>query len=175
MDAVDIAAAHLVGHSLGGAIALQVAMTAKRRVKSLVLIASAGLGPEINMDYISGFVAASSRRELKPVLEQLFSDPGLVSRQMIDDILKFKRLDGVDAALKSLADGAFKGGRQQAILQVDGVPALAIAGRDDRIVPAAHTAGVKGARTEIIEGAGHMVQMEEANRVNALIKNQIAG
>ena len=56
---------------------------------------SAGLGAEINAGYIEGFVAAGSRRELKPVLEQLFADPALVSRQMVDDVLKYKRLDGV--------------------------------------------------------------------------------
>lgn len=175
MDAVGIDRAHLVGHSLGGAIALQIAKTAKSRIKSVVLIASAGLGPEINMDYVSGFVGATSRRELKPVLEQLFSDPSLVSRQMIDDILKFKRLDGADQALKALAEGAFRGGRQQTILALDDTPALAITGKDDRIVPAAHTENAKGARTEVIAGAGHMVQMEQANRVNALIKAHIAG
>lgn len=175
MDAVGIKSAHLVGHSLGGAIAMQVANSAKSRVKSLTLIASAGLGPDINMEYISGFVGAASRRDLKPVLEQLFADPGLVSRQLVDDVLKYKRLDGVEAGLKSLADNVFKSGKQQAILQTGGIPALVIAGRDDKIIPSAHTTGTKGAKIEIIEGAGHMVQMEQANKVNALIKAHITG
>jgi pyruvate dehydrogenase E2 component (dihydrolipoamide acetyltransferase) len=175
MDAIGIEEAHLVGHSLGGAIAMEIANRSKGRVKSLTLIASAGLGSEINMDYISGFVDATSRKELKPVLEQLFGDPSLISRQLIDDILKFKRLDGVGVTLKSLADGLFKAGRQQAIFQPAGTPALAIAGKEDRIIPSSHTASAKGARIEIIEGTGHMVQMEQAGKVNALIKAQIAG
>lgn len=174
MNAVGIESAHLVGHSLGGAIAMEIANSSKDLVKSLTLIASAGLGSEINMKYISGFVGATSRKELKPVLEQLFGDPSLVSRQMIDDILKFKRLDGVGDALKSLADCTFKADRQQAIFQPVGTPVLAITGKEDRIIPPSHTAKVKGARVEIIEGAGHMVQMEQASKVNALIKAQIA-
>ena len=45
---------------------------------SLVLIASAGLGEEINADYIEGFIAANRRREMKNVLQLLFADPDLV-------------------------------------------------------------------------------------------------
>ena len=75
LDALGIDRAHLVGHSLGGAIAIEVANLARDRVKSLSLIASAGLGPEINMDYVAGFTASSSRKDLKPQLEKLFADP----------------------------------------------------------------------------------------------------
>ena len=103
MNAMEIKSAHLVGHSLGGAIAMEIAREAKDRVKSLTLIASAGLGPEINVDYIDGFIAASSRRDLKPVIEQLFANPSLVTRQLVDDLLKYKRLDGVDQALRGIA------------------------------------------------------------------------
>jgi pyruvate dehydrogenase E2 component (dihydrolipoamide acetyltransferase) len=88
LDAIDVERVHAVGHSMGAAIAAQMALAAPPRVASLVLIASAGLGPEINGDYIEGFVASATRRELKPVIEQLFADPGLVSRQMLDDLLK---------------------------------------------------------------------------------------
>ena len=66
-------------------------------------------------------------------------------------------------------------GRQQAIFHLDGTPAVAISGREDQIIPSAHTANAKGFRVEIIEGAGHMVQMEQASKVNALIKAQITG
>jgi len=86
MDALNIDKAHLVGHSMGGAIALEVARQCEGRVSGLSLIASAGLGQEINMDYINGFIAAGSRKELKPVLEKLFADSSLVSRKMVDDM-----------------------------------------------------------------------------------------
>ena len=48
-------------------------------------------------------------------------------------------------------------------------------GRHDNIIPAAHSANAGGARAEIIDGAGHMVQMEEAGKVNALIREHVAG
>jgi pyruvate dehydrogenase E2 component (dihydrolipoamide acetyltransferase) len=148
-------------------------------VKSLTLIDSAGLGPEINMDYIDGFISSTSRRDLKPALENLFADASLVSRQMIDDLLKYKRLDGVGDALSALREGVFTNGRQAANLSegltAAAVPVLVIAGAEDKIIPVAHAKGVAGARVEIIEGAGHMPQMEQAGKVNAFIKAHVGG
>lgn len=179
MDAVKIDKAHLIGHSLGGAIAIAVAVQAKERAKSLTLINSAGLGPDINMDYIDGFITSTSRRDLKPALENLFADGSLVSRQMVDDLLKYKRLDGVADVLSAYRDGIFAGGRQSVdyrdALKSPGVPVLIIAGAEDKIIPVAHAKSVAGAKVEIIEGAGHMPQMEQAGKVNALIKAQIGG
>lgn len=178
MDAVKVDKAHLVGHSLGGAIAMEVARTHKNRVKTLTLISSAGLGPDINMEYIEGFVSAASRRDLKPALENLFADGSLVSRQMVDDLLKYKRLDGVGDALAALKSGVFADGKQTAnlsdALKASGVPALVIWGAEDKIVPAAHAKAAAGAKVEIIEGAGHMAQMEQAGKVNGLIKTMVS-
>jgi pimeloyl-ACP methyl ester carboxylesterase len=62
MDNTTVETAHLVGHSVGGAIAMQTAIDAPGRVQSLSLIGSAGLGPEINADHIDAFISAASRR-----------------------------------------------------------------------------------------------------------------
>ena len=43
----------------------------------------------------------ASRRELKPLLGRLFADESLVTRQLVDDLLRYKRLDGVDKALSA--------------------------------------------------------------------------
>jgi pyruvate dehydrogenase E2 component (dihydrolipoyllysine-residue acetyltransferase) len=178
MDVIEVERAHLVGHSLGGAIAAQMAFDHPRRVASVALIGSAGLGPEINVGYTEGFVAAASRRELKPVLEQLFANPDLVTRQMVDDVLKYKRLDGVGELLGALGRGVFGGGRQAELpglrLAETGKPVLVIWGREDRIIPALHAANAPpGATVEVLDGAGHMVQMERANDVNRLLKKHV--
>jgi pyruvate dehydrogenase E2 component (dihydrolipoamide acetyltransferase) len=174
LDQQDVERVHLVGHSMGGAIAAQMALTAPGRVESLVLIAPAGLGAEINTDYLNGFVAASSRRELKPVVEQLFADPALVSRQLLDDLLKYKRLDGVGALLFRLGAELFGGGTQTALpvaqLAGSAIPTTLIWGREDRIIPAAQAAAAGStASVHVFDGAGHMVMMEKAGEVNALI------
>jgi pyruvate dehydrogenase E2 component (dihydrolipoamide acetyltransferase) len=178
LDRLDVERAHLVGHSLGGAIAAQLALDFPSRVASLVLINSAGLGEEIDAGYIDGFVAASSRRELKPLVEKLFADPALVTRALIDDLLKAKRIDGVPEVLAALAAAQFAGGRQaeQPARRLGaGLPLLVLWGREDRIIPAAHAAlAPAGAAVHVIEGAAHMVMMEKASEVNALIKRHLA-
>jgi pyruvate dehydrogenase E2 component (dihydrolipoamide acetyltransferase) len=107
LDARGVERAHLAGHSMGGLVAAELAVRAPDRVSSLALIAPVGFGEEINAEYIDGFIAARTRRELKPVLALLFSDPGLITRQLVDDVLRYKRLDGVDDALGTLASSLF--------------------------------------------------------------------
>ena len=68
MDTVGISGAHLVGHSMGGAIAMQMANDQPGKVKSMTLICSAGLGSEIS-DYTQQFIGAQGRKDLKPALE----------------------------------------------------------------------------------------------------------
>ena len=178
METLDLKDAHFVGHSLGGAIAMEIAAGQPKRVKSLTLICSAGLGPEIG-NYVADYVAAQGRKDLKPVFETLFADKNQVSRQMVDDVLKYKRLDGVDAFLKALSQTVFGGGQQQiniaAKLAGKLPPTLVIWGREDQVIPSTHAASLPDAKVHIIEGAGHMVFMEKASEVNALIRTHIAG
>jgi pyruvate dehydrogenase E2 component (dihydrolipoamide acetyltransferase) len=178
LDVIDVERVHAVGHSMGGAVVSQLALAHPTRVASLSLIASAGLGAEVNTGYTEGFAKAASRRDLKPVLELLFNDPALVSRQMVDDVLKYKRLDGVEALLLELNAGLFAGGRQaeQPGLELEstGKPVLVVWGQEDKIVPAAHAGNAPpGATVERFAGAGHMVQMERANDVNRLLRQHV--
>jgi pyruvate dehydrogenase E2 component (dihydrolipoamide acetyltransferase) len=176
LDALGIEQTHLVGHSLGGAIAVTYASAHPERVRSLVLVASAGLGDEIDGEFVEGFVGAQSRRELKPHLERLFADPDVVTRQLVDDVLRYKRLDGVTDALRKISDTAFPGGRQAVRVHVpDAIPTLVVWGESDRIVPAAHAANApKHARVEILERQGHSPHLEASGDVIRLIDDFLA-
>ena len=176
MDAAGIGTAHLVGHSLGGAIAVEIAHVAPKRVVALTLIAPAGFGPEVSGEFIEGFQAESRARKLRPVLEMLVADPGLVSADMIEDVLKFKRLDGAQEALRRIADANFSGSTQRIALRERladlKMPVQIVWGEADRILPAKHAdrlpANVKVAR---IAAAGHLPHMEKSGEVNALVKS----
>ena len=174
LDARGLSHVHLVGHSLGGAVAAACTAAHPDRVASLSLVAPAGLGPEINADYVKGFVAAKSRRELKPVIELLFADPGRVTRQLLDDVLRYKRLDGVEDALGRVSGAAFPEGRQAldtaAAVREAGVPVLVVWGREDRIIPAAHAEALgDAAEVHVLDGAGHSPHMEAAGEVTRLV------
>ncbi|MGH6902904.1 MAG: alpha/beta fold hydrolase, partial [Geminicoccaceae bacterium] len=160
--------------------ALDLALNHADRVASVTAICSAGLGPEINMVYIDGFMAAKRRKQLQPVLEMLVADPQMVSREMIEDVLRFKRLDGAEAALNRIVDDTFAGG-QQALQLTDRLgeiraPVQVIWGKKDRIIPPRHAEGLPaGIRVHLLDGAGHMAHMEKAAEVNELIKAFVGG
>lgn len=178
MDEMGLEKAHLVGHSMGGAVAGALAKSSPEKVSSLTLIASAGLGKEINAEYIEGFVAANRRKEMKSTLVLLFADPDLVTRDLVNDVLKFKRLDGVDDAMRTVADRMFPNGEQADVPDLSGVevPILAIWGADDRIVPASHADNLPShARAEMLENTGHMPQMEASARTNRLLEEFLDG
>jgi len=176
IDHIGVDHAHLVGHSLGGAIALQTTISDPDKVDALSLIATAGIGVEINGSYISGFVQAESRREIKPLLQQLVGDPSLINRNLIDDILKYKRLDGVTEALETIAT-KFMDRDQQTIdlrnhLASLSIPVHVIWGSADQIIPASHAKNLPGnVNVDVLEGFGHLVQVEAAGEVNKLLQS----
>ena len=178
MGEMGVEKAHLFGHSMGGAVAASLAIQHPEKVQSLSLIASAGLGEEINGDYIEGFIAANRRKEMKNALGLLFATPDLVNRQLVNDVIRFKRLDGVDEALRKLADNLFPNGKQADVPDLSGVevPMLVVWGREDKIVPVAHSENAPtNARVEVLDDTGHMPQMEASGQTNRLIGEFLDG
>lgn len=179
MDKKDIRKAHLVGHSLGGGLALALAAHHPDRVASVTAVAPAGIGPDINMAYIEGFIGEKRAKKLRPVLEMLVANPEMISKDMVEDVLKFKRLDGVDQALAKLRDGCFGGGSQKVSLrnELDGlkVPVQVVVGEQDQILSARHADGLPaGIKVTRFADAGHMPHMEKAADVNELIRSLVA-
>jgi pyruvate dehydrogenase E2 component (dihydrolipoamide acetyltransferase) len=174
LDTLGIARAHLAGHSLGGAVALELALSDPQRVVSLSLLAPAGLSRDIDVDYIATFIAANRRKAVKEVLARLVHDPEQVSRDMVENLLRYKRTDGVTAALTAIAATVFDDGGQSMsygdFIADVAVPILCLWGAEDAIIPLQHTAVLPdGAEVHVLDNAGHLVQMEQASKVNNLI------
>lgn len=174
VDHLNLSKVDLVGHSMGGALSINMALKFPDLVNRLVLIASAGLGKEIDAEYIKGFADSDSRRELKPHLEKLFVDKSVVNRQFIDDMLKFKRIDGVHDCLQKIYNNLLDDQSNQANVYVEKLanieqPILALWGSDDAIIPSKqieNISSLKNTSTHVYENAGHMLQLEIYNKVN---------
>jgi pyruvate dehydrogenase E2 component (dihydrolipoamide acetyltransferase) len=177
-SALGLERIHLIGHSMGGALAASLALQRPERAATLTLIASVGLGPDINAAFIEGFVRASRRREGAEALKLLVHDPAIVSRTMVEDVLRYKRLDGVAAALATIAAAWFAGGRQSIDL-TERLPSLKLPvqiiwGREDRIIPVSHGAAFSDRLPiHVLNDTGHLPHMERAGEVNRLLKRLI--
>jgi pyruvate dehydrogenase E2 component (dihydrolipoamide acetyltransferase) len=179
-DALSVPRVHLVGHSLGGAVALSLSAAARERVASLALIAPVGLGREIGADYLTGFLAADRRRPMKQALALLFADPEAVSSDMVEGVLRSKRRDGVTQALATTLEGFFDPSLGQTLdlrptLAAFPGPVILIWGEADAIVPPAQALGLPGGvAVHDIPGVGHMPMMEAAGTVNRLLAAHLA-
>jgi len=174
LAAQGIERVHLVGHSLGGAVVVAAAAREPDRVASLTLVAPAGFGDAVDAGYLRGFAAASSRRELTPHLRKLFADPAQVTRQLAEDLMKFKRLDGVqqalDALLATLLDGDAPAIDAAPLLDKVDAPVVVVWGRADQVLPVTNAAALAGqAQVHVVDDAGHMVHMEQPGAVVAAV------
>jgi pyruvate dehydrogenase E2 component (dihydrolipoamide acetyltransferase) len=179
LNAIDVVKAHLVGHSLGAAVVLRTALDHPSQVASLTLISPAGLGEEIDEAFTRDFIAASRRKQLEPVLAKLVVDPRLVSREMIEDVLRFKRLDGAREALTAIQAANFAGGQREVLRErlgeLGGIPVQVIWGAEDQIIPAHQAEGLPATvRVHVLPGAGHVPHMEKATEVSGLVQEFVA-
>jgi pyruvate dehydrogenase E2 component (dihydrolipoamide acetyltransferase) len=176
-DAVAPGKLHLVGHSFGGAIAAAFAADKPASVASLTLIAPIGLGKEINKEFLTDFVAAERRRPLQAALEKLFADPSVITSEMIEGTLQFKRLEGVQEALSSIASTiANENGQVQTVgttLAELKCPVMLVWGERDGIIPVPKASDLpSNAQLRVIPEVGHMPQMEASSVVNeAMLEN----
>ncbi len=173
-DRVTNAPVHVLGHSLGGAVALAVSDIRPRQVKTLSLLSPAGLGPEIDGAALNGIARATTADSLAPWLKRLTARPDGISH----DFAKAAMLARIDpdlrAAQQELAQVLFPDGVQAfdltAALERVSAPTLMIWGRDDRILPWKQALAAHGeVALHLLRGVGHVPHMEDPDTVAALI------
>ncbi|WP_342239017.1 alpha/beta fold hydrolase [Inquilinus sp. OTU3971] len=179
LDAVGIGRAHLVGHSLGGAVVLQAALSRPDRAASLTLVASSGLGEEVDTGFIDRLLGADDPETLAAVLRPLYADPGLITAELGELVLAALSGPGVRATLRRLADQCFTPSRQRLVLRDRlaelAVPVQVLWGTDDAILPARQAQGLPPAvAVHLFPGQGHMLPIEAAAGVSRLIEGIVA-
>jgi len=168
---------HVIGHSLGGAVAARLAADHPELVETISLICPSSLpGTNPSEEFLTGMAEGQRARDLKPLLEMLFADPALVTKDMLEEMVKYKRLDGVEEALKHLRDRLLDNEDRGALAKDLGKIASAtiIASHSDKIVGEPdENALPAGFRMRWIE-AGHMPHLEKAADVNATLLETIS-
>ncbi|MBL8582462.1 MAG: acetoin dehydrogenase dihydrolipoyllysine-residue acetyltransferase subunit [Rhizobiaceae bacterium] len=169
---------HVVGHSLGAAVAAHVADKLGASAASLTLIAPVGISADVSADFLDGFLREQRSRKLRPYLEMLSADPSMISVEMVEDVLKAKRVDGAQAALTAIREANLPGGRQSVdirdIIAAAAYPVQVILGDRDQILPSNGTADLPpSVKRTVIAGSGHVPYLEKANEVNALIQEML--
>lgn len=166
LEKLGVSRFHLVGHSLGGAVALELSQLAADRVRSLALIAPAGLpGSELNRDFLDQIVDGERARDLRPALEQLFANASLASTELVDAMVQYKRIDGVQEALATLRDQLVDQ-KPRSASELERFPStLALWGVSDRIVtqPSAQSLPATW-KVVTFANSGHLPQIEEASK-----------
>ncbi|MET7967245.1 alpha/beta fold hydrolase [Micromonospora sp. NPDC005305] len=190
LDAAGVAGpAHLVGNSLGGAVAMRLAADAPHRAASLVLVNSAGFGREVTFALRLLALRPLARLLLRPhpavarrTERAIFHDPAYVTEARITTALAAARQPHAARVLLEVVRslGTFRGVRPEwraelldAVAAL-GLPALVVWGDRDLILPAAHFSFARsrlpGARGHLFRDTGHMPQIERAAEFEALVR-----
>lgn len=176
LDAAGAERAHIVGVSLGGAIAQRLALRAPDRVRSLVL-ASTWAGPSAwrtRLRAVQLELAGVSREALIRLrLHLVFSPPLFEQKPELIDLIERSMTDGGASLAGYLAQlDAAEEHDVRARLPDIAVPTLALAGRRDILVPPELTeeiaSAIPGARFAAFDSA-HAIQFEEVERFNRTV------
>ncbi len=174
--------ATIVGHSLGGGIALQFAYQFPERCERLVLVSSGGLGREVHPILRASTLPGSEL--VLPLLthartlglgEAVGRALGLLKLQAGTDLAEVARgfaslgdAEARSAFIHTMRAVLDPGGQRVSALDrlylAEALPSLIVWGDDDPIIPADHGRdaheAMPGSRLEILEGVGHFPQLE---------------
>lgn len=166
LTALGVKSCLLAGHSLGGAVAATVAARGFADVRSLLLISSGGLGPEINGAFIRGLVGAKSEASIVPWLKLLVADESQLTRPFVNATVAQAQDAQLRATQTAISDRFFADGTQtfevRSAISSLAIPVRLIFGVEDRVIPVAHAHGLPGrVGVHVFAGCGHMPQIEE--------------
>ena len=161
---------HLVGHSLGAALAVKLARRIGARAVSLVLLAPAGLGARINTEFTEGMLCAQTPAALSRALSLL--DAGPVSALVLEQELA--RMQALRDGQAALCDAVARGGFQQIDITADLAqltsPVTVVFGTADRILDWRDVAQLPASTAiHLIRGAGHLPHAANPDLIVGLI------
>jgi pimeloyl-ACP methyl ester carboxylesterase len=192
MDAIGVPRAVLVGNSMGGMIAVKTALQYPGRVSGLVLVSSAGFGPELAW-WLRLRSVVPITKLLRPstgtyrfAVRRLVYAPSVVTEDLVNVFVEMARQPGaLDAHHRVLRYGAdWRGLRPAAVKEIRDqahairIPTLIVWGKQDRVVPVKHAEiarqCIPDARVHIFDQCGHAPMLEKADEFNKLVAEFVA-
>ncbi len=179
--------AHLVGHSLGGPVALEMALTVPHRVRSLSLLCTVARGRDATrltgrMLWLGLRSRIGSRRSRRRAFLRIVM-PEAVLAEVDPDALaaELEPLFGHDLAVQSPAAmkqlSALRAFDATDRLSEIDIPTLVMSAAHDPIAPPAYgralAAAIAGARYVEFEDASHGLPIQHAARVNGLLRQHL--
>ncbi|MFC8851278.1 MULTISPECIES: alpha/beta fold hydrolase [unclassified Micromonospora] len=195
LDALGVhGPAHLVGNSLGGAVAMRLAVDDPARAASLVLVASAGFGREVTIALrllalrpLGRLLLRPNRAVIRRTERALFNDRRHVTAARLAEAMAAARRPHAARVMRELVGslGTLRGvagpWRQElldAVARLD-LPVLVVWGDRDQILPAAHLDAARArlprAHTHLFADTGHLPQIERAEEFHRLVTGFWAG
>ncbi len=183
--------ASIVGHSLGGGVAMQLAYQFPERCERLVLVSSGGLGREVHgllraaalpgAEWVLPLLCAGGIRDAVEAVAGVLARVGLRATPDVEELWRgFSSLGDADArqafvhTLRTLVDpGGQRVSAADRLYLAAKVPSLIIWGERDTMIPpgharAAHDA-IPGSRLEIFPEAGHFPHRDDPLRFVAVL------
>ena len=154
----------IVGHSLGGYVASQLAVEHPELLNKLVLIDTSGMldGPTPLLQQYLDVAMNPTKESVRAVFEQLVADPIRIADALVDGFIYRINQPGAKRAFKSAFDNSVNGqigvGRLKRI-DTGKTPTLIIWGSHDKLIPLEYSKifqdAIVGSKLEIVEDAGH--------------------
>jgi 2-hydroxy-6-oxonona-2,4-dienedioate hydrolase len=152
----------LVGHSLGGYIAAEVALRHRSLVGRLILIDTSGMlqGPTELLQLYLAAAMNPSRESVRPVLEKMVAHPSRIFDILVDGFIYRMGLPGAKHAFKLAYENSVNTRIGTDRLQeLTGIPTLIIWGKEDRLIPPSYQSvfqqAIRGSAAELVGDAGH--------------------
>lgn len=171
LRANGISRAHLVGHSLGGGLAMLMAANEPVRVISLSLIAPAGLGTGVDPEFLAAYPELIDADAAMTLLRRLVVLPLLINKMTVQRVLAQLSREGVREALKVIASQLVRGeasitAAAAAVAGFD-LPRLVLWGDRDTLNPLdQHQLNTFGGTGLIVANTAHLPHIENPKLVN---------
>jgi len=184
LDSAGIDRAHVAGFSLGGTIAMRVAIDHPERVRGLVLVATSSRVGRAAAEWYRERVDMVERADpaLRETLDRDTADVYAQSPNELEEGLLIRRQSTADPRGYGNACAAMAALNGQPLdLELDRIsaPTLIVASELDRHCPpkAAEiiATGIKGSRLEVIDGAGHAIPVEKPRELARSIDTFLGG